>query len=234
MPARFRDLTVWHAVVQVGTFLFGAVIAIITQDIIERAEAIRHGIFPVVADNHTLILGWSSEVVPLLRQIAIHRREAEGSAFDGCVLFWQPRCSEGSGSGARRAGGRVGESVRRCLFVRVCKTRRLFVMELACAGFFSARLVGRRRSCAFEFCTSHRWSIFSARLVGHRWSCGWTRRVRCCCGLTVEGNLQHRSLDPLLKNQGHAESYVGFCNNRVVGSGGERRKEGNITSRTNH
>eukprot|EP00884_Botryococcus_braunii_P016643 jgi/Botrbrau1/3662/Bobra.0204s0052.1 len=89
--ANVMTVQVMNFLWMVGTFLFGAVIAIITQDIIERAEAIRSGIFPVVAANHTLILGWSSEILPLLRQIAIHRAEAQASAFDGPIVVLAER-----------------------------------------------------------------------------------------------------------------------------------------------
>ena len=40
-------------------------------------QNIRKGNYPVVATNHTLIMGWNSQTVPLLRQIAINNRESD-------------------------------------------------------------------------------------------------------------------------------------------------------------
>ena len=41
------------------------------------------GNHPVVATNHTLILNWNRETVPLLRQIALAKAERGHSAFNG-------------------------------------------------------------------------------------------------------------------------------------------------------
>ena len=46
-------------------------------------QAIRKGNYPVVATNHTLILNWNSQTVPLLRQIAINKKEQAGAAYAG-------------------------------------------------------------------------------------------------------------------------------------------------------
>ncbi len=37
----------------------------------------------MVATNHTLILNWNSQTVPLLRQIAINKKEQAGAAYAG-------------------------------------------------------------------------------------------------------------------------------------------------------
>ena len=49
-------------------------------------QAIRKGNYPVVVDNHTLILNWNSQTVPLLRQIAINKAETDGAAYSGYAL----------------------------------------------------------------------------------------------------------------------------------------------------
>ena len=46
-------------------------------------QAIRKGNYPVVVNNHTLILNWNSQTVPLLRQIAINKAEQGGNAYAG-------------------------------------------------------------------------------------------------------------------------------------------------------
>ena len=50
-------------------------------------QAIRKGNYPVVATNHTLILNWNSQTVPLLRQIAINKKEQAGPAYAGYAPF---------------------------------------------------------------------------------------------------------------------------------------------------
>ena len=38
-------------------------------------QNVRKGNYPVVADNHTLILNWNAYTLPLLRQISVSRQE---------------------------------------------------------------------------------------------------------------------------------------------------------------
>ena len=45
----------------------------------------RSGNYAVVAANHTLILNWNDQTVPLLRQIAINRKERADGTYDGCA-----------------------------------------------------------------------------------------------------------------------------------------------------
>lgn len=45
------------------------------------------GNHPVVAANHTVILNWNRETIPLLQQIAICQLERGSSAFQGCAPF---------------------------------------------------------------------------------------------------------------------------------------------------
>ena len=46
-------------------------------------QEVLGGNHPVVATNHTLILNWNRETIPLLRQIAIAKRESSARAFSG-------------------------------------------------------------------------------------------------------------------------------------------------------
>ena len=46
-------------------------------------QEVLSGNHPVVATNHTLILNWNRETVPLLRQIAIAKSERGASTFTG-------------------------------------------------------------------------------------------------------------------------------------------------------
>lgn len=71
----------------VGTYLFAAVLGVITGDIMERIEAVMSGNNPVVAVNHTVILNWNRETIPLLRQISISRMERDSDVFAGDVVI---------------------------------------------------------------------------------------------------------------------------------------------------
>ena len=42
--------------------------------------------YQVVAANHTLVLNWNAQTVPLLRQIAINRSERGEGTYSGCVI----------------------------------------------------------------------------------------------------------------------------------------------------
>lgn len=49
-------------------------------------QGVRKGNFPVIADNHTLILNWNSYTLPLLRQISVGRKERGESIYTGYAL----------------------------------------------------------------------------------------------------------------------------------------------------
>lgn len=46
-------------------------------------QNIKKGNYDVVAANHTLVLGWNSQGISLLRQIAINKLERPNGAYDG-------------------------------------------------------------------------------------------------------------------------------------------------------
>jgi len=50
-----------------------------------RARARRN--YQVVAANHTLVLNWNAQTVPLLRQIAINRAERGEGVYSGCACW---------------------------------------------------------------------------------------------------------------------------------------------------
>ena len=41
----------------------------------------------MVAANHTLVLNWNAQTVPLLRQIAINRAERGEGVYSGCARW---------------------------------------------------------------------------------------------------------------------------------------------------
>lgn len=46
-------------------------------------QNVRNGNYSVVAANHTLILNWNDQTVPLMRQIAINRAERADNTYEG-------------------------------------------------------------------------------------------------------------------------------------------------------
>lgn len=46
-------------------------------------QNVRSGNYSVVAANHTLILNWNDQTVPLMRQIAINRAERADNTYEG-------------------------------------------------------------------------------------------------------------------------------------------------------
>lgn len=53
-------------------------------------QNVRSGNYGVVAANHTLILNWNDQTVPLLRQIALNRTERADDTYDGCATSFLP------------------------------------------------------------------------------------------------------------------------------------------------
>jgi hypothetical protein len=58
--------------------------------LIAGAQNVRSGNYSVVTSNHTLILNWNDQTVPLLRQIAINRSERADNTYAGCAAVQHP------------------------------------------------------------------------------------------------------------------------------------------------
>ncbi|KAK9815434.1 hypothetical protein WJX72_003650 [[Myrmecia] bisecta] len=83
-----------HVIWMVGTFTFAIVLGVVTEDIVNTVMAVRSGNYPVLATNHTLILNWNNQTVPLLKQIAIHKTERNSGAYKGPVVILADRDKE--------------------------------------------------------------------------------------------------------------------------------------------
>ena len=66
-PLRVASLTVTVG----GVLIVSSLIGLLANGISERAAELRRGQSPVVESGHTLVLGWSPKVFPLLSQLAI-------------------------------------------------------------------------------------------------------------------------------------------------------------------
>ncbi|KAI8465303.1 MAG: hypothetical protein J3K34DRAFT_461471 [Monoraphidium minutum] len=69
-------LLVINAVYLMGLMSFAVVLGIITDDIGSAVAQVRTGNFPVVERNHTVLLGWNRQTLPILKQIAIAQAQA--------------------------------------------------------------------------------------------------------------------------------------------------------------
>ncbi len=95
-----------------GVLFFAMLVGLITDGIGERMDELRRGRSRVLEEGHTLILGWSDRVVPLIQQIAI-ANESEGGGVV-VLLADQPK-DEMERIIAETAGDLRGTSV-------VCRT----------------------------------------------------------------------------------------------------------------
>ncbi|CAK0785418.1 hypothetical protein CVIRNUC_008627 [Coccomyxa viridis] len=89
-----------------GTFTFAIVIGIIGEDVTNTIMNVRSGNYSVMAANHTLILNWNDQTVPLLRQIAINRTERADNIYDGPVVVLAERDKDDMDKQLKKALGR--------------------------------------------------------------------------------------------------------------------------------
>jgi ion channel POLLUX/CASTOR len=80
-------LAIMLAVTLGGVFVVSALIGVLNQGFGELLEGLRRGRSAVVEQGHTVILGWSSKVFPLLAEFA----EANANQRDACVVVLADR-----------------------------------------------------------------------------------------------------------------------------------------------
>lgn len=68
-----------------GTFTFALILGVITEDVSTRYARVREGNYPVDTRGHTLLLNWTPQLVPLLRQMQVAQKER--GAFQGSVVI---------------------------------------------------------------------------------------------------------------------------------------------------
>jgi ion channel POLLUX/CASTOR len=116
-----------------GFFSFALLVGLIAEGIGERVDQLKRGRSPVVESEHTLILGWSDKVLPLVRELAI-ANESEGG---GVIVVLAEREKEEMQDAV--ADGLDGE-LRGSLVV--CRTGSpLQVVDLEKVGARSARAI---------------------------------------------------------------------------------------------
>lgn len=116
-----------------GFFSFALLVGLIAEGIGERVDQLKRGRSRVVETDHTLVLGWSDKVLPLIREIAIANESEKG----GVVVVLADRDKEEMEEAV--ADGLEGE-LRGTLVV--CRTGNpLHVADLEKVGARTARSI---------------------------------------------------------------------------------------------
>ena len=82
----WRSGVVTQAIVFVGMFVFAVIIGIISDEIATKVEEVKTGNNKVIEKDHTVVLNWNSQLVPLLKQMAVAKSERAGT-FDKPVVL---------------------------------------------------------------------------------------------------------------------------------------------------
>ena len=85
-PSGQRRGFVTQFIVFVGLFVFAIIIGIISDEITAQVEEVKTGNNKVVESDHTVIVNWNSQLVPLLKQMAVAKSERAGT-FDRPVVL---------------------------------------------------------------------------------------------------------------------------------------------------
>jgi hypothetical protein len=67
-------------------FVFAVIIGIISDEIATKVEEVKTGNNKVIEKDHTVVLNWNSQLVPLLKQMAVAKSERAGT-FDKPVVL---------------------------------------------------------------------------------------------------------------------------------------------------
>ena len=85
-PGGARRGFVTQCIVFIGLFVFAIIIGIISDEITAQVEDVKTGNNKVVEYDHTVIVNWNSQLLPLLKQMAVAKSERAGT-FDRPVVL---------------------------------------------------------------------------------------------------------------------------------------------------
>lgn len=85
------DKSLWSGIVTqtivfTGFFVFAVIIGIISDEIATKVEEVKTGNNKVIETDHTVVVNWNSQLVPLLKQMAVAKSERAGT-FDKPVVL---------------------------------------------------------------------------------------------------------------------------------------------------
>lgn len=81
-----KRAAVTQSIVFVGMFVFAVIIGIISDEIASKVDEVKTGNSMVVETDHTVVVNWNSQLVPLLKQMAVAKAERAGT-FDKPVVL---------------------------------------------------------------------------------------------------------------------------------------------------
>lgn len=82
----WKTFTVTQAIVFTGFFVFAVIIGIISDEIANKVEEVKTGNYRVIESDHTVVVNWNSQLVPMLKQMAVAKAERAGT-FDKPVVL---------------------------------------------------------------------------------------------------------------------------------------------------
>ncbi|KAK9814063.1 hypothetical protein WJX72_000188 [[Myrmecia] bisecta] len=83
-----------NAIFLLGTFFFAVVLGVVSDDIASEVKAIRSGNYPVITDDHIVVLNWNRQTVPLLRQLAVAQSDKGSRAKHRQMVIMAERDKE--------------------------------------------------------------------------------------------------------------------------------------------
>jgi hypothetical protein len=78
----FNERVVYGTAMVTGIVLTSVLIGLITDSVNDYMSSLKNGKSPVIESGHTLILGWSDKLIPIIRQLSL----ANASKRGGCVV----------------------------------------------------------------------------------------------------------------------------------------------------
>ena len=80
-----KTTVVAQLIVFCGMFTFAILIGVVSDEIASKVDEVRNGNHKVYEKNHTVILNWNDQLIPLLKQIAVAKQE--GIGFDKPIVL---------------------------------------------------------------------------------------------------------------------------------------------------
>ena len=74
----FKSAIVAQLIVFCGMFTFAILIGVVSDEIASKVDEVKTGNSKVYEQNHTVILNWNDQLIPLLKQIAVAKSEGIG------------------------------------------------------------------------------------------------------------------------------------------------------------
>ena len=88
----WKSVVVAQLIVFCGMFTFAILIGVVSDEIASKVDEVKTGNSKVFEQNHTVILNWNEQLIPLLKQVAVAK--SEGIGFERPVVLLANREKE--------------------------------------------------------------------------------------------------------------------------------------------